>query len=355
MGDFRARQRVKIHDGTDEFAVTVGKPIYVKISDGVESANVNASNQLEVDVKTAVISVDDNGSTLSIDDNGGSITVDGTVAISGTVPVSATDLDIRDLDKTQDDILIYANTVKDGSGTDLIPLVDADGHLQIDVLSGGDGYAKVDDSAFSIGVDEVIPMGALADEAATDSVDEGDIGIPRMTLDRKLLTRIVGASDANRLDVNASGQAQIDIAAVSVTAIPISKDASANAETNPIYVQVVTGVISGIEIHDYDTSAAIAKDASDNHDYSVANATFFLKSVIVAASGAMKITVQAGPVAALVTKAVIFTSASKPTEQITFDPPIEVPVATSGTVRVIRRNDDNQAMDVYSTIVGNDA
>lgn len=39
------------------------------------------------------------------------------------------------LDKDNDSILMYANTVKDGSGTDYVPLVDADGHLQLDVLS----------------------------------------------------------------------------------------------------------------------------------------------------------------------------------------------------------------------------
>lgn len=52
-----------------------------------------------------------------------------------SVTVTATNLDIRDIDKASDDILIYANTVKDGSGTSYVPLVDTDGHLQIDVLS----------------------------------------------------------------------------------------------------------------------------------------------------------------------------------------------------------------------------
>lgn len=32
-------------------------------------------------------------------------------------------------------VLIYANTAKDGSGTNYVPLVDADGHLQVDILS----------------------------------------------------------------------------------------------------------------------------------------------------------------------------------------------------------------------------
>jgi len=56
-----------------------------------------------------------------------------------TVTVQATNLDIRDIDKASDDILVYANTVKDGSGTSYVPLVDADGHLQVDVLTGGGG------------------------------------------------------------------------------------------------------------------------------------------------------------------------------------------------------------------------
>ena len=31
---------------------------------------------------------------------------------------------------------------------------------------------------------------------------------------------------------------------------------------------------------------------------------------------------------------------------------LEVPDTTSGTVRIIRTNRDNQAMDVYSTVLG---
>jgi len=42
-----------------------------------------------------------------------------------------------------------------------------------------------DDAAFTPGTSRVTPVGMHADETATDSVDEGDIGAPRMTLDRK--------------------------------------------------------------------------------------------------------------------------------------------------------------------------
>lgn len=41
------------------------------------------------------------------------------------------------LDKATDDILVYFNTAKDASGTSYVPIVDADGHLQVDILSQG--------------------------------------------------------------------------------------------------------------------------------------------------------------------------------------------------------------------------
>lgn len=58
---------------------------------------------------------------------------------------------------------------------------------------------KLDDSAFGIGTDYVTPSGLLADETASDSVDEGDVGVPRMTLNR----RAIGAG--NVLDDAAFG------------------------------------------------------------------------------------------------------------------------------------------------------
>lgn len=44
-----------------------------------------------------------------------------------------------------------------------------------------------DDAAFTVGTTKVNVIGHLADETATDSVDEGDVGASRMTLDRKLI------------------------------------------------------------------------------------------------------------------------------------------------------------------------
>lgn len=44
-----------------------------------------------------------------------------------------------------------------------------------------------DDATFTVATTKVYPSGHLADETATDSVDEGDVGVSRMTLDRKTI------------------------------------------------------------------------------------------------------------------------------------------------------------------------
>ena len=57
-------------------------------------------------------------------------------------------------------IKITSNTAKDGTGTDLYPLLDADGHLQVDIVSGGagGGASNIIDSNNST----ITPLGAGA-------------------------------------------------------------------------------------------------------------------------------------------------------------------------------------------------
>jgi hypothetical protein len=384
-------------------ANSASNPLFSELTDGTNTASIDASGNLSVLVNNGA-----GASAVNIQDGGNSITVD------GSVTVSATDLDIRDLSHTQDSVQI-------GDGTDLLG-VNADGSINV-TLVGTSFPSKTDDSAFTIATDAVSPIGALADETAPDSVDEGDVGLVRMTLDRKLLVRVVGATDANRLDIDASGnlgindggnsitvddggttlsiddgggaitvdgsvtvsatdldirdlshtqdsvaigdgtdllaidasgRASVSLDAVTVTAVPISKDGSANSETNPIYVKTVNTVVSGSEIHDYDTASAVAGDATDNHDYTVAGTTFLLKKIILSSSGGSKVEVQTGPVASLATKAVGFIAKEGGTLQMEFNPPIEVPVTSTGTVRLIRTNRQGAAQDLYSTIIGND-
>ena len=54
----------------------------------------------------------------------------------------------------------------------------------------------VDDAAFTAATDALVAIAGLADETATDSVDEGDIGALRMTLNRRLITAALLLDDA---------------------------------------------------------------------------------------------------------------------------------------------------------------
>lgn len=57
-----------------------------------------------------------------------------------------------------------------------------------------DDTVFTDDNAFTPGTSKVLGVGAQADEATTDSVDEGDIGALRMTLNRLLRVAVTPAT-----------------------------------------------------------------------------------------------------------------------------------------------------------------
>lgn len=67
-------------------------------------------------------------------------------------------------------------------------------NVNIDQLQGVE--IPLDDAAFTPGTSSVMPIGFFADEAATDSVTEGDIGAARMTLDRKQINASELVDDA---------------------------------------------------------------------------------------------------------------------------------------------------------------
>lgn len=340
----------------DTSANATGNPVYVQLSDGTSAIGVTGG-ALDVNITTTSVTVDATNldiRSLNVATDGDEVAIgDGTNQLDLVVANSAfgaTPTIMPIAGKYE----ATPTTYGDGDATPL--LVDANGRLQVDVISGGGANASVivDDSAFAIGTDSVTVSGFLADETTPDSVNEGDVGAARMTLDRKQLMVLADATtDSQRLAIDSSGHAQVDLAAVSVTAVPVSADSSANSETNPIFVQVVDGALSGIEFVDYDTSAAIAVDASDNHDYTVTAATTAkVQCAFGSASGAQKIEIQAGPVATLVTQAVQFTSMANPNWYVDFKGLLEVPDTSTGTIRIIRTNRDEAAQDVYSTIIG---
>lgn len=94
-------------------------------------------------------------------------------------PTSPQNTNLRDLDPLVKDSSTYA--IKRAVVTRAV--------AGVDYVAGDIGVAThADDTAFTPAADPVVAIGAIADETATDSVDEGDVGAVRMTLDRRLIT-----------------------------------------------------------------------------------------------------------------------------------------------------------------------
>lgn len=160
----------------------------------VQAAQSGTWNVGTVSTITNVVHVDDNASTLSVDDGGGSITVDGTVAVSGTVTVgshavtNAGTFVVQENGAALTALQLIDDTVyTDGTGTVTKGIAilgqdgtnpqaiktDASGELQVDVLtmptvavtqSGTWDEVGINDSGNSITVD---------DGGATLSIDDG--------------------------------------------------------------------------------------------------------------------------------------------------------------------------------------
>ena len=109
----------------------------------------------------------------------------------------------------------------------------------------------------------------------------------------------------------------------------------------------VTFTDTTVELPQYNTASAIAAGASSTQTYSPGT-TVSLDGIDASASGQMKVEIQYGTTGAETTKAVFFTS--KGNLQLMWRLPHPVSIANTMSVKVIRTNTDNQAMDVYSTV-----
>lgn len=264
-----------------------------------------------------VVNVD---GSVNVTDNGGSLTVD------GSVTVTATDLDIRDLSAAQDNVAI-------SDGTDTLA-VNADGSINAVVSATDLDIRNLSHTQDSVKVGDGTDFLAIAADGSIAVTDNGgSLTVDAVNLDIRDLT---AASD-------------------SVKAWVVDEAGNPFTGANPLPVYLTED--PGSEVCVYNTSASLAANASSNHNYSVANgAVFELWQVEASGSGKMKIEVQVGDggiVEVFASKAVLFNSTATPDMSLRLVKPIKVTgTVNTTTVRVIRTNKDNQAQDVYSTIVG---
>jgi hypothetical protein len=267
-------------------------------SDGSINANVTAT---DLDIRDLAFATD------KVDVSGSSVTV------------SATDLDIRDLAFATDSVDVSGSSVT-VSATDL----------------------DIRDLAFA--TDSVDVSGSSVTVSATD-LDIRDLAFATDSVDVSGSSVTVSATDLDIRDLTAASD--------SVKAQLADSSGAYYSATNPIPVTVTSNNI-GDEINNYNTGAAIASGATSNHDYTVtAGKTLLLSQIEASASGRSKIEVQVETGVGTntwTTKWVKFGTAANPNIPLPLKSPLSV--AAGVRVRIIRTNTENQALDVYSTISG---
>lgn len=147
--------------------------------------------------------------------------------------------------------------VKVGDGVDNVGVetVGAEKALKVAVIStvgGGAAPAFTDDAAFTQGTTQCTPIGALFDDTATDSVDENDVGVVRMTADRILMTQLKSVAAGVAVPVTDNGgsitvdgtfwQATQPISAASLP-LPTGASTLAEQQTQTTALQLIDDIV----------------------------------------------------------------------------------------------------------------
>lgn len=242
----------------------------------------------------------------------------------------------------------------DGSTPTQKLAVDASGNAQTIVNNGaGAAAVNIQDGGNSITVDGTVTTiqgtspwtTSVNNLPATVDTNYGAVGSSTL----RTAAEIGNSSGAADFNNGATGAQTLRVAANLAVA-------GANVTSlNPVPVNVVS-TNNGTEVNDYNTSAALAPNTPSNHDYAITSSkTFKGRKFWASASGKLKIEVQiSADGTTFVTKWVGFNSTANPNISIDLD---NLTVSESGTgakIRIIRTNEDKAAMDVYSTISGNE-
>lgn len=229
----------------------------IAVTDGGGALSVDDNGvTLSVDDGGGTITVDDGGVTLSVDDGGGTLTVDnlvlsivgaGAEATAQRVTIANDSTGLLSVDDNGGSLTVDGGVtadIRDGAGVALTStLVGADQALDVNIVQtvgGAGGTSMADDAVFTPAVTNITPMGAFADEVAPDSVDEGDAGIVRMSLNRNLYTSIRDAA-GNERGVNVTAANELNVANTVLSVVGGGGEATAQRVT---IANDSTGVLS---------------------------------------------------------------------------------------------------------------
>ena len=317
--NFASGSAVEITDGTDTLAVNADGSLNaavtatdldirdltaaqdnVAISDGTDTLAINADGSINTNFAAgAQIEITDGTDTLAVNADG-----------SLNAVVTATDLDIRDLSASQDNVAI-------SDGTDTLA-INADGSINTNFAAGA--QIEITDGTDTLAVN--------ADGSLNAVVTATDLDIRDLTSASDSVEVLQATHD--NLNLNANLQvADTDVSAANPVPVIVSED------------------VPGTEIVSYNTSAAVAASASVNHDYTVSGGTAFTGEEIWASgSGKIKVEVLINGAASWTG----FNSTAEPNVRIPLDRMAKA--AAGQVIRITITNRDLAAQDVYSTLTG---
>lgn len=313
--------------------------------------------------------------SINVTDNGGSLTVD------------AVDLDIRDLSAAQDNVAISDGTdtaqvtaagelnvlataqpgvdigdvtVNNAAGAAAVNIQDGGNSITVDgTVSASNFPATVDTNYGTVGASTLRSAAQVGNATGAADFNFGAAGAQTLRVAALpgnatgLADFNSGATGAQTLRVHANQGAPNSVANAWPTLLTDGTDTVAVNTDGSINV-VITDSTPGTPINDYKRAIAIAAGATDNHDYTVtALKTLYLNQIESTGSAKAKMEVQIETAVAsgtFNTRWVQFNSTATPNMMVHIDNPI--PVAAGVRVRVIMRNNDLVAQDMYSTISG---
>lgn len=127
--------------------------------------------------------------------------------------------------------------------------------VEIIAGAGSGGTAATDDSAFTPGTTNVTPAGAMFDDVTPDSVDEGDVGVVRMSANRNLYVTLRDAAGNERgVNVDANGDIGVTL--------------PGTAESD---LSTLAGAVSGTEMQVDVLTSALPTGASTAANQTTAN------------------------------------------------------------------------------------
>ena len=195
-----------LRGGVVDPVFAIGGSLYARLRDGagnnLTSTAVGAQRALDVNIAAGAGA----GGTSMIDD-----TVF-TPATSAVTPAGATYRAVRDL-VDNNDIGALAMTqrrallaaLETPGGVTVMDAVNTAVRVNMVAGGGAGGTSMADDAAFTPGATQVTPVAGFADEVAPDSVNEGDAGVVRMSLNRNLYIVLRDAAGNERgLNVDAA-------------------------------------------------------------------------------------------------------------------------------------------------------